>query len=74
MLVLASDFSFCDTEEAEKVIGQYAKSGIDIIFMGFDSCANLKTFAIKVKAERAMLDDIANLPEKFLDVYIETQK
>ncbi len=75
VLVIASDFSLCDQEESEKVIEAYSKSGIELVFMGFDSCkANLNTFASKIKAKRTEIDDIANLPERFLDVYLESQK
>ena len=75
VLVIASDFSFFDEAEAEKVIVQYAKSGIEILFMGFGSCDNVKTFASKVKGiKRSQISDIRDLPERFVDVYLDVEK
>jgi len=74
ILVIASDFVVSDQDEAEKVIEQYAKAGIELIFMGFDNCANVKTFAKKVKARRSMIAQVEDLPERFLECYIDVQK
>jgi flagellar hook-basal body complex protein FliE len=74
ILVVASDFEFCDEAEAEEVIEQYAKAGIELLFIGFGSCSNVKTFARKVKAKRTSITNVEELPERFLEVYLNEQK
>lgn len=75
ILVVASDFCLSDEEETVKIIEQYAKAGIEIIFMGFDNCDGVKTFADKVKGiKRTMLAQVNDLPERFIDVYLNIQK
>lgn len=81
ILVIASDFCFCGDEEtkAEELIDQYAKAGIECIFIGFCDCENVETFANKVKnlkVSRTRINQISELPQKFLNVYtnVQTQK
>jgi hypothetical protein len=77
IIVIASDFEFCDDKKAEDLIEQYARSGIEAIFIGFCNCDKVETFAEKVKklkVKRTKIEAVSELPQKFLDVYLERQK
>jgi hypothetical protein len=76
ILVVASDFSLSDQNECEELLQQYAKSGIECCFIGFDSCENVEEFGSKVrnlKVSRVKIENISELPLKFLQVYTNVQ-
>lgn len=73
ILCIASDFCFSDEEEAKKVIEQCIKHGIEVKFIGFDEPK--MDFADEVKGiSRSQINNIHELPEVFLQVYIDIQK
>jgi hypothetical protein len=74
ILVVASDFSLCDPTESEEVITQFAKAGVELIFIGFGSCSSVRTFARNVKAKRTSITDVKEFPERFLDVYLDVNR
>jgi hypothetical protein len=76
ILVVASDFSLGDEEKAEELMQQYAKAGIECIFIGFCSCENVYHFAEKVsglRVKRTHINAVSDLPRKFLEVYLNVQ-
>jgi hypothetical protein len=76
ILVIASDFCFSDEDKATELIEQYARSGIECMFIGFCSCENVEHFAEKVrglKCSRTQIDEVSELPLKFLQVYLNVQ-
>lgn len=73
IVVIASDFCLSDTEECEKLLKQYEKAGIQIILFGFDNSSVKRVFH-NIKAQRFEMHDILNLPEDFIQVYIDLQK
>jgi hypothetical protein len=77
ILVIASDFSFGDNDKAEELIAQYARYGIECIFIGFCSCDAVESFAENVKGlrvRRTRINEVSELPQRFLDVYLNSQK
>jgi hypothetical protein len=73
ILVIASDFAFCDEEEARKCIQQYIKAGIEVKFIGFSGVDDFfNEFGNNV--QRATITDATELPDKFLEVYLESQR
>jgi hypothetical protein len=76
ILIIASDFEFGDEDKALDLIKLYSKAQIDMIFIGFCNCANVKTFAANVKGiiKRTNIKSVHELPEKFLEVYLSLQK
>lgn len=74
IMVVASDFELCDENDSEQVIEQFAKAGIELIFIGFGSCGNVRSFAKKVKAHRTTISSVSELPERFLDVYLKVER
>jgi len=76
ILVIASDFEFCDDEKAEELIQQYAKAGIECIFIGFCDCDKVEQFARNVRnlrVSRTRISQVSELPLKFLQVYLGVQ-
>ena len=76
ILVVVSDFSLGDEEKAEELMQQYAKAGIECIFIGFCLCENAYYFAEKVSGLRVKKDThkcSLDLPRKFLEVYLNVQ-
>jgi len=78
ILVIASDFCFNGDDEtkATDLIEQYARSGIEVIFIGFCDADNVQTFADKVKnlrVSRTRIKEISELPQAFLNVYLNSQ-
>jgi hypothetical protein len=76
MLVIASDFCFGDEQRAHDLIEQYARSGIECMFIGFCGCENVETFANdipKLKVKRTAIKQISDLPSAFLSVYLGVQ-
>jgi hypothetical protein len=77
MLIIASDFEVCDEERALDLLEQYARSGIECIFIGFCGCDKVDTFASnvkKLKVRRTRIQEISELPSAFLSVYLERQR
>jgi hypothetical protein len=77
ILVVASDFEVCDEEKCVELLGQFAKMGIECLFIGFCSCEKVETFADSVrnlKVRRTRINQVSELPQKFLDVYLNVQK
>lgn len=77
ILVIASDFEFCDEEKATDLIEQYARSGISCIFIGFCGCDKVETFAQNVKklqVKRTRIQEVSELPSAFLSVYLDKQR
>lgn len=77
ILVIASDFQFSDEEKALELIGMYSRMGIECIFIGFGSCGNLENFATQIrglKARRVKIQTVSELPQAFLNVYLNTQR
>ena len=77
MLIIASDFEVCDEERALDLLEQYARSGIECIFIGFCGCDKVDTFANnvkKLKVRRTRIQEISELPSAFLSVYLERQR
>lgn len=73
ILCIASDFCFSDADEAKELIKQCIKHGIEVKFIGFDEPR--MDFAKEVKGiSRSKIDSIKQLPEVFLQVYIDIQK
>lgn len=76
MLVIASDFEFCDEQKARDLIEQYARSGIECMFIGFCGCSKVETFANdipKLKVKRTSIKQVSDLPQRFLEVYLGVQ-
>jgi hypothetical protein len=73
ILIVASDFCLSDTDEVIKILELYKKASIDILLFGFDN-SQVKHFAPTIKAQRAELQNIMDLPETFLDVYLQLQR
>lgn len=78
ILVIASDFDFCDTEKAEELMSMYAKMGIEIMCIGFCSCEpHLQNFAEKVRnlrIRKTQIKEVSELPTRFLEVYLNIQR
>ena len=73
ILVIASDFSFSDEAEARKCIRQYIKSGIEVKFIGFSNVDKFfNEFGKDVQCTK--IANTTELPDKFLDVYLESQR
>lgn len=72
--VIASDFWFGDESKAENLIRTYEKAGIELIFIGFCGCDKMLTFAQNVNARRTAIKTISELPEAFLNVYLNLQR
>jgi hypothetical protein len=74
ILVIASDYCLSDTDEVVKLLELYAKAGIQIILFGFDN-SSVRHFAPHIKGiQRIEMSDIHNLPEDFLEVYLDLQR
>jgi len=73
ILVVASDFQLSDTDDCERLLELYAKAGIEIILFGFDNSSVRHVFN-KVKAKRIDMEDIHDLPELFIQIYIDAVK
>jgi len=73
ILVVASDFQLSDTDDCERLLELYAKAGIEIILFGFDN-SNVRHVFNKVKAKRIDMEDIHDLPELFIQIYIDAVK
>lgn len=76
ILVVASDFCLSDDDRCEELLEQYAKAGIECIFIGFCNCDNVETFAEDVKGlkcARTKISEISELPSRFLSVYLNVQ-
>jgi hypothetical protein len=77
ILVIASDFSLSDEKECEELMTHFAKAGIEVILIGFCNCDNYETIWQNVKGlkiKRTEIKQIADLPQHFLDVYLNCQK
>lgn len=72
--VIASDFWFGDSDKAEDLVKIYERAGIELIFLGFCGCEKVNTFAQNVKAKRTAIRNISELPQRFLEVYLNVQK
>jgi len=71
--VIASDFWFGDESRAEELIRIYEKAGIELLFIGFCGCDRMRTFAQNVKARRTAIKEVSELPQRFLEVYLNVQ-
>lgn len=75
MLVIASDFEIWDREKTEELLEVAEKSGIEIIFIGFTNCRKVFSFAPNLKnVRRTTIRGVKELPERFLEVYLNIQK
>jgi hypothetical protein len=74
ILVIASDFSFGDNQEALELIKLYPLANIELIFIGFSGYTNVNNWGEPLKVNRTKIDDVDELPSAFLDVYINSQK
>jgi len=75
ILVIASDFWFGDEDKALDLIKLYPKANVELIFIGFCNCEKVDTWASdSVKAHRTAIKSVKELPEAFLDVYLNVQK
>lgn len=72
--VIASDFSFSDADRATELVQEYAKSGIELIFIGFGSYDNMDEFAPSTRAKRTKIRDISDLPQRFMETYLNVQR
>jgi hypothetical protein len=73
ILIIASDFCLSDTSESEQLLEKCEKAGIELILFGFDR-SSVKSVFHKVKAKRFEMNDIHDLPESFVECYINSQK
>jgi len=74
ILVIASDFYFGDDKEALDIISLYPRANVELIFLGFSNCRNVDTWASNlVKARRTSIKTVSELPERFLEVYMDIQ-
>jgi len=76
ILVIASDFCLSDDAQALDLIKFFALANIEIILIGFCNCDEVDTWAnhIKGKIKRAKITEVSELPEKFLQVYLNVEK
>jgi len=75
ILVIASDFCFGDDSEARDIIRLYPKANVELIFIGFCNCENVNNWGSDlVKAKRTTIKEVSELPERFLEVYLNIQK
>lgn len=75
ILVVASDFEFGDNDKALDLIRLYPLANIEIIFIGFCNCRKVRTWASDLKnTRRTAIKSVSDLPEAFLDVYLNIQK
>jgi len=75
ILVIASDFSFHDDDDARAIIKAFPLSNVELVFLGFGNWNRSDTWASdSVKARRTSISDITELPEAFLSVYLDVQR
>jgi len=71
ILVIASDFCFGDEARANELIKLFPLSNVELIFIGFSNCYKIRDFASDVKnTHKTRIKTIKELPERFLEVYI----
>jgi hypothetical protein len=76
VLVIASDFEVCDEDRALDFLDQYARSGIECIFIGFCGCDKVETFGNNIKnlkVKRIRIQEICELPSVFLSAWTNYQ-
>jgi len=78
ILVIASDFYLGDEQQATDLIKLYPKSNVQLILIGFCDCERVHTWAKDVLpknyAKRSSIEKVTDLPEAFLDVYLDLQR
>jgi hypothetical protein len=72
--VIASDFSFTDDSKATEMVKQMARSGIELVFLGFGEYNDIHSFASNVRARRTTINNISELPQRFMETYLNVQK
>lgn len=76
VLVIASDFCTSDEDKCVELLGQYAKMGVEVYMIGFDSCEHVDHFAEEVrglKVVRTKINEISELPLRFLECWTSYQ-
>ena len=78
ILVIASDFEFGDDSRAKDLIKLFPMADVELIFMGFCNCRKVDYWASdelkKSQVRRTKIAQVIELPERFLEVYLNVQK
>jgi len=75
ILVIASDFCFGDDLEASKLIKLFPLANVELIFIGFSNYQKALEWCPDLKnTRRTVIKSVKELPERFLDVYLNIQQ